>query len=291
MRKRGIEPNERTFTHLLHAYSKSNSPNAIASAEARKKLMQDFNMKPSTIHYNNLMRVYNNANAPYKTIRALKELSDNGELVPDAITYSIALQACVRLKANGGAEHVNHVWQDMISRLEKNSRSTSSNGSLLAQKASNIIWTEDSIRSNKKNGKDAELEVDDTLVVSLLSAVTQTAVNERDMLIGVEALDRLYSLCPPLAADMMEKNGIQRKHGFGFQPSVKVLDAILRFTGGLGEYKLGGEYFHLALQQYPRIEPDKYVYDAFNWIEKQIKRGQNYEKKRQNRHRKRSSRE
>jgi pentatricopeptide repeat protein len=278
MRKRGLEPNERTFTHLLSAYGKSNSPQAIKNAEAWIKKMKDFNIEPTTIHMNNLMRVYNNADRPEKAIAALKDMSANGDLVPDAVSYSIALQGCVNLDQFDRIEQVRYIWHEIIYRMERNQRSHTTGMSSLSKKASEVIWSEGSIR---KNTRDTELEVDDTLVVALLSAVTRTAANEKDVLIGIEAIDRLYSLCPPRAAQMMERNTIQRKSGFGFQPSVKVLDAILRFSGGLREFKLGEEYFNLTLQQFPRLEPDKYVYEAYSWIEKQLKRRKNFEKKRQ----------
>lgn len=278
MRKRGLEPNERTFTHLLSAYGKSNSPQAIKNAEAWIKKMKDFNIEPTTIHMNNLMRVYNNADRPEKAIAALKDMSANGDLVPDAVSYSIALQGCVNLDQFDRIEQVRYIWHEIIYRMERNQRSHTTGTSSLSKKASEVIWSEGSIR---KNTRDTELEVDDTLVVALLSAVTRTAANEKDVLIGIEAIDRLYSLCPPRAAQMMERNTIQRKSGFGFQPSVKVLDAILRFSGGLREFKLGEEYFNLTLQQFPRLEPDKYVYEAYSWIEKQLKRRKNFEKKRQ----------
>ncbi|KAL7308407.1 hypothetical protein PS15m_011613 [Mucor circinelloides] len=281
MRKRGIEPNERTFTHMLVAYGKSSSPQAIHYAEAWLRKMKDFDIKPAPIHINNLMRVYNHAGRPEKTMELLKQISTSGDILPDAVTYSIALQACPQLPFHDKAREVKHIWREMLRRIEKSQPGQSS---LLSQKAANIIWQEDAIRHNKT--RDAELELDDSLVVALLSAVTRTAATERDVLVGIEVIEKLYSLCPPRAAEFMEKNGIlnqDRQPGFGFQPSVKVLDAILRFSGGLREFKLGKEYFDLALQQFPRLEPDQYVKDAYAWIEKQLKRGYNYEKKRNSR--------
>ncbi|KAL9537049.1 hypothetical protein MBANPS3_012128 [Mucor bainieri] len=282
MRKRGLEPNERTFTHMLVAYGKSSSPQAIQYAEAWFKKMKDFDIKPAPIHINTLMRVYNHAGRPEKTMELLKQISTSGDISPDAVTYSMALQACPELPFHDKAREVKHIWREILHRIEKSQPSQAP--SLLSQKAANIIWQEDAIRHNKT--RDAELELDDSLVVALLSAVTRTAATERDVLVGIEVIEKLYSLCPPQAAELMEKNGIlnqDRQPGFGFQPSVKVLDAILRFSGGLREFKLGKEYFDLALQQFPRLEPDQYVKDAYAWIEKQLKRGHNYEKKRNHR--------
>lgn len=287
MRKRGIEPNERTFTLMLSVYGKSTSPNAIKYAEAWIKKMKDFNLEPSLIHINNLMRVYNNADHPEKALDALNQLSTSGNIIPDAVTYTIALQSCSQLTHVNRADQVRAIWLDIICRLERKQRAIPdvSAASSLSKKAAEIVWTEDSIRGHG-SVRNKELEIDDSLVIALLSAVTQTAVHERDILTGLEAIDRLYSLCPPSAAEIMEKNGIaagNRKHGFGFQPSVKVLDAILRFSGGLREFKLGKEYYSLAVQQFPRLKPDKYVNDALAWIEKQLKRSNRYGKKRNHR--------
>lgn len=274
MRKRGLEPNERTFTHLLTAYAKSNSPHAIKHAEAWiKKMKSDFNLDPSTIHMNNLMRVYNNADQPEKTIEALNKMSSTAILAPDAVTYSIALQGCVNLNRLDRAEQVRHIWHEIIYRMERNQRHHTGT-SALSRKASEIVWAEESL-----SARDTDLEIDDSLVVILLNSVTRTSANELDVLTGIEAIDRIYSLCPPRAADMMTRNAMHRKPGFGFQPSVKVLDAILRFSGGLREYQLGQEYYNLVLQQYPSLKPDKYVLDAYAYIEKQLKRQHNYQKK------------
>jgi hypothetical protein len=285
MRKRGLEPNERTFTLMLSVYGKSKSPEAIKYAEAWVKKMKDFNIEPSVIHINNLMRVYNNADRPERALETLKRISTEGTIVPDAVTYSIVLQSCSQLTQTNRADQVREIWLEIIHRLERNQRTITdvSTASSLSKKAADVLWTEDSIRGHS-SVRDKELEIDDSLVVALLSAVTRTAVHERDILTGLEVIDRLYSLCPPRAAEIMKKNGIvteNRKHGFGFQPSVKVLDAILRFSGGLREFKLGQEYYSLTVQQFPRLNPDKYVHDALAWIEKQSKRSNRYEKKRE----------
>jgi hypothetical protein len=285
MRKRGIDPNERTFTLMLSVYGKSKSPQAMKYAEAWLKKMKDFNIEPSVIHINNLMRVFNNAGQPERALETLKHLSSEGNIVPDAVTYSIALQSCSLLPNANRANEVRAIWLEIIHRLERNQRTMSNvaAASTLSKKAAEVLWTEDSIRGHS-SVRDKELEIDDSLVVALLSAVTQTAVHEKDILTGLEAVDRLYSLCPPRAAEIMNRNGLEsekRKPGFGFQPSVKVLDAVLRFSGGLREFKLGQEYYNLTVQQFPRVKPDKYVQDALAWIEKQSKRSSRYEKKRE----------
>ena len=110
-------------------------------------------------------------------------------------------------------------------------------------------------------------------MIALLNAVAQANQNSyyerQDISVAVEAIDRLYSLCPERAANLMK--GVQRTPGFGFQPSVKVLDAILRFAGKTRQYKLGKDYYRLALNQYPRLKPDMKCRDAMDWIYDRLK--------------------
>ncbi|KAG1468430.1 hypothetical protein G6F56_003834 [Rhizopus delemar] len=255
MRRRGMSPNDRTFTHMISVYSKSTTPNAIEKAEEWLKKMKNFDIKPSIIHFNNLLKVYNHAGHPLKTIQLLDGMSAK-RISPDAFTYGIALRACSELQQPGqAAKEIKRIWQHIVYRLEDNA---------LGQNNSRYLKIED-----------LNLKIDDKLVISFLTAIGRTSTKESDMLPGLEAVHRLYSLCPPQADAIIEKHqpfGGNRRYGFGLQPSVEALDAILRFCGKLKHYTLGKEYYELALQQYPRLKPDQYVTDAYKWIEKMIKR-------------------
>ncbi|KAI8371006.1 hypothetical protein BD560DRAFT_396587 [Blakeslea trispora] len=270
MRKRGFEPNNHTFTHMLNAYAKSNSPQSVESAEAWMERMQDFNLTPSIIHMNNLMRVYNNNNQPEKTLDQLQRISVDTIMVPDAITYSIALKACGLLEPNFQMRSICRVWQDVMHRLSRKNQPKPS-VSLLAQKAQKVAVARGPTIAS--NALEVDLIVDNSLVISLLNAVAQAnkdlPYHQQNILVAVQAIDSIYSLCPTRAASMME--GVQRTAGFGFQPSIKVLDAILRFTGNVRQYKLGRDYYRLALQQYPRLKPDDHCKDAIQWIEERLK--------------------
>ncbi|KAI8877500.1 hypothetical protein K501DRAFT_260236 [Backusella circina FSU 941] len=282
MRKRGMKPNESTFTLMLQAYSQSTSPQASKHAEAWIKRMEDFNIEPSIIHINNLLSVYNSTNQPQKTIAKLKELTHSkDDLLPDVFTYTIAFKSCPQLENMNKAKIVGEIWSDIKYRLDKQSIISGDQMSSLAQKAAEIKWTESAIRTTTTNQPD--LKIDDQMMIALLSAVTRTAACESDIITAIEAIDRVYSLCPKRAAELLKKNHIERMPGYGMRPSTKVLDAILRFSGGLHEYQLGKEYYDLARQQYPRLESDAILERGVEWIEKQIKRQNNLNaKKRSN---------
>ncbi|KAG1049136.1 hypothetical protein G6F43_008519 [Rhizopus delemar] len=251
MRRRGIAPNDRTFTHMISVYSKSTTPNAVENAEEWLKKMKNFDIKPSIIHINNLLKVYNHAQQPSKTIKLLHEMPSR-RIHPDAFTYSIALKACSELSEPGqAAKEIKQIWQNIVYRLEGEDHG-------------------DSLKIENLN-----LKIDDGLVISLLTAISRTLSKESDMIPGLEAIHRLYSLYPPRAAAVIEKHqlfNVNQQYGFGMQPSIKALDTILRFCGKTKQYALGKEYYELALQQYPRLKPDQYVNDAYDWIKRMTKR-------------------
>jgi hypothetical protein len=284
MRKRGMKPNESTFTLMLQAYSESTSPQACKHAEAWIERMADFSIEPSIIHINNLLLVYNNAKHPQKTIDKLNELTHSKEgPLPDIVTYTIAFQSCAHLKVMNKAKVVGDIWSDIKYRLDKQAILGGSQMSSLAQKAAEIKWTESAIRTTAE--KQPDLKIDDQMMVALLSAVTRTSTCENDIITAIEAIDRVYSLCPKRAAELMEKNHVERESGYGMRPSIIALDAILRFSGGLHEYQLGKEYYDMAHQQYPRLESDAVLDRSAEWIEKQIKRQKNLDtKKKPNKH-------
>ncbi|KAL4211077.1 hypothetical protein CU097_010756 [Rhizopus azygosporus] len=262
MRKRGISPNERTFTHLLSAYANSTSPQAIERAERRFTEMKKFDMSPSVIHINNLLRVYNHAGQPSKTVELLHDMLVRG-MSPDATTYSIALRACSELENTHQArQEVRSIWKQIVNRLQPASNDSSDNAP-----------------------KQPPVEIDDTLVTSLLIAISRTSSQEADITAGIDIVRKLYSLYPVGAASMVNKYALSNKsesYGFGMQPSPKVLDAILRLCGKFRQYALGMEYYELALQQFPRLKPDQHVKKSHMWLKKQ-ERKRLYEMKKKER--------
>ncbi|KAI9483573.1 MAG: hypothetical protein EXX96DRAFT_558698 [Benjaminiella poitrasii] len=289
MRKRGISPNEYTFTYMFTALEKSASPSAAERAESWFEKMKKYNVEPSIFHINILMRVYDHVGRPETAMEIMKRIissDDLNDINPDSTTFSIALHICSDLEnIDKASNELQNIWQAIkkrssLSQLQQHEKKEVQ--SLLAEKASEIIWKEGVFRHTQK-----PLKLDDELVIALLSAVKRTATEQKkDISIGIEAIHRMYSLYPRSAAQIMDSYGLeseQRFHGFGYQPSIKVLDAIIRFAGRLKEFKLGSEYFQLALHQYPQLKPDEYVREAALWCDKQMKRKKNYENKKMNR--------
>ncbi|KAI7905513.1 uncharacterized protein BX663DRAFT_500008 [Cokeromyces recurvatus] len=287
MRKRGIAPNEYTFAHMFTSFEKSTSPVAVSRAESWFEKMKKYDIKPSIFHINILMRVYNSANRPEMVIDILKMLTSanrHDDIIPDVVTFSTALQSCSKLEnLSQASTEIQNIWQIIKCRTSRNtsehSESSSSPHSLLAEKASKIKLNENTLR----NQNQSPLKLDDELIMSLLNAVAKTAVEEQgDILIAIEAINYLYSLYPVSAAEMMNMYDHKNKehiYGFGYQPSIKVLDAILRFTGKVKKFQLGRDYFRLALHQYPQLKPDEFLYETASWLSKQIKTKQVHKKK------------
>lgn len=171
MRKRGLEPNERTITQMLVCYAKSDSPHALKNAESWFTKLKDFNMTPSIYHFNSLMRVYNNSSQPEKAIELLKHIEKKGEVVPDAVTYTIALWACPKLTKLNPLEEMTHIWDSITYRADKTTRNPVAPNkqptSLLARKAAEVKLSDESRYGDKV--KETPLKLDDSLVLALLN--------------------------------------------------------------------------------------------------------------------------
>ncbi|KAI9281853.1 hypothetical protein BY458DRAFT_449827 [Sporodiniella umbellata] len=250
MRRRGMPPNEWTFAHLISVYSKSNSANSVEKAEEWLKKMKPYAVKTSIVHLNNLLMVYNRTQNYSKTVKLLDDMPNRG-IRPDATTYSIGLRACTELKKPGqAAGEIRCIWQSISRRLDT---SIAENGNINA----GVLGLESIM--------------DDELIISLVTAIGYTSTKESDMIPGLEAIHKLYSLLPPSSAALIKKHqlyGEINPHGFGIEPSLSALDSILRFCGRLREYTLGREFYELAIQQYPKIQPDNYLTDAYEWLKK-----------------------
>jgi pentatricopeptide repeat protein len=224
--------------------------------------MKKFDMSPSVIHINNLLRVYNHAGQPSKTVELLHDMLVRG-MSPDATTYSIALRACSELENTHQArQEVRSIWKQIVNRLQPVSTDSSNNAP-----------------------KQPPVEIDDTLVTSLLIAISRTSSQEADITTGIDIIQKLYSLYPAGAASMINKYALSNKsenYGFGMQPSPKVLDAILRLCGKLRQHALGMEYYELALQQFSRLKLDQHVKKSHMWLKKQ-ERKRLYEMKKRER--------
>ncbi|CAO3637038.1 unnamed protein product [Cunninghamella blakesleeana] len=130
MRKRGIEPNERTFSHLLSTLSKSNSPTSVTRAEEWiEKMYFQYHIIPTAHHFNILLNCYIN-NEKYNQVVArvrqmirdhskdINEIDDEQLLLPlpDQITLTTALNICPLIQ-NQPLKETRRIYHHILYRL------------------------------------------------------------------------------------------------------------------------------------------------------------------------------
>ncbi|KAI8977268.1 hypothetical protein BDF20DRAFT_836090 [Mycotypha africana] len=272
MRKRGFAPNEYTFTHMLKAYVKSTSPNAVEAAEKWFKRMQDFGISPSAIHFTNLMRVYNHNSLPDKTVELLNRMSELNSVAPDTYTYTVALQACSQLTDPiRQREETREIWKQILERAGQPLKSQST--SLLSRKASQVA-------QEVKYTHLKKLKIDDELVISLIMTAKSVAKNSNDMTLGLEMINTLFSTLPSTAITKSKMVGnlalLRNKQQQGTSMlihhpfNVKILDAVLRFAKDLEQWEMCKEYFAMAKKLYPNINPDEVIVNMVQTCDKKL---------------------
>ncbi|KAI8149124.1 hypothetical protein BJV82DRAFT_574406 [Fennellomyces sp. T-0311] len=233
MRKRNIAPNQQTFTILISAWAHSSSPAAVRNAQDVIDRMDRYGVQPTIIHYNTLLLAYEKTKTP------IQDVFDRLPCKPNEYTYSIAFRCAAEQNLDSG--FVRMLWSQVQQKAM-------AKPSLLAQKAAQVIVTEDP--------KEGKFTLDDRLAASFLAALARTAAGEDDVSYGIDAIDQLYGLRPASTS-----------HKGLLVPTVYSLDSILRFFGRTRKYKLGREYYDLALKQYPQIEPDQALLDTRAWLD------------------------
>ncbi|KAG0163330.1 hypothetical protein DFQ30_000329 [Apophysomyces sp. BC1015] len=268
MRKKGVLPTERTFSHLMTALSKCDSPDLVTRAEEWMKRIEDYDVKPNVHHMNILLGIYHRKDLPDKVIDTLNLMKEK-QMHPDRFSYTLAFYSCPKMVKRNGIDEVRRLWSEIEQRLEPTNPSVRINSSL-ARKAAAIATTEDAIRTPVEPFK-----IDSKVVCAFLFGLTRTARQDNDIWLGLNAIDRLYSLRPAKVEEMMVtfKGFRDLPRGeLGYEPTIEVLDAILRFCGGLGQFKLASDYYYLTLKNYRKLEPDQRVYESMSWIERENKK-------------------
>lgn len=319
MRKRGIEPNERTFSHLLSTLSKSDSPTSVMRAEEWiEKMYFQYHIIPTAHHFNILLNCYIH-NEKYNQVVARvrqmirdhsKEIDevDDEKLIlplPDQITLTTALNICPLIQ-NQPLKETRRIYHHILYRLNhqfeekenksnvnnntNNNKKTTSTTSKLQEKALELM-KHDTILLNdqrelisspplpslkKKKQKDLEpLEVDDGLIAALLKCLSKLYSQQYQPLkrtdnlftkelaieFGRDIMDQFYDI------QLNSRSPSTSSSKFGLQPTVKILDSIVRYFGTLRQFKLGEDYYHAILKNYPHIIPDKQAQDALAWMQ------------------------
>ncbi|CAO3598103.1 unnamed protein product [Absidia cylindrospora] len=310
MRKRGIDPSERTFAHILTAFVNSDSPKSVERAESWIEKMDTYAIQPTAFHYNTLLNVYGRAEQYNHVVAKVRQMMrDDGLLpYPDHVTLSIALQT-VPLLVNNPNKEIKRIWNYISDCLKddygyKEKRSHQQRASHPPQLSSlqakvNALQSSDStfrhdqllIKEQQKSMVAVKynrqpLDVDDTLVVALIRAVGRSNLkkpggdNDGKLDIGdhfkltMDMMDQLYGLRPS-TPNMPLPPATDKSDAFkcfGLAPGVKVLDAIVRYCGAFREFELGEAYFDLMLQKFPQLEPDSRAYDAYAWMQSNTRR-------------------
>ncbi|KAI8083158.1 uncharacterized protein BX664DRAFT_339938 [Halteromyces radiatus] len=296
MRKRGMYPSDWTFGHLLTAFANSTSRASVERAEGWIQRMEQYQVTPTTLHYNMLLKVYENAQQYNHVVAKVRQMMrDDGLLpFPDKVTLSIALKTCPVLVNNPNKE-IKRIWQYILDRLTEQQQQQPSSSSLLLSnkdhrspyvsslqaKVDKLLSTDTTFRQDQdalqeqslSNRTQREpLDVDDALVVALLRALGRTSIRQKKnhdgedhLALVMDIMEQLYGLRPFNTSN-------KKLECFNLKPGVKVLDGIVRYCGAIREFELGEAYFDLALQQFPSLEPDQQAYDAYAWMQSNTRR-------------------
>jgi len=121
MKKRGIEPNARTFTILLNALAiNSDSPNTVARArELYTQMQESEDTEPALVHTNALLKVCSRAE-DYEALNEIYEaMPKSGPRAPDVVTYNILINSFARKGGNTGFDLAWKTWEDFLDTRTK----------------------------------------------------------------------------------------------------------------------------------------------------------------------------
>ncbi|KAI9013936.1 hypothetical protein CLU79DRAFT_767682 [Phycomyces nitens] len=289
MRKRGFKPNERTFTLLITCFSESSSPIAGERAKQILETMKIYNFKPNVIHMNALMKVYSNFGQPKELFQTLENMKDNN-IQPDNVSYTIAMKNCHLLPDGEAVRTVQRLWKEIEDRTEftsdqyvkdepkvqsqeESNRPVSSLSLKAAKVANDRSYRVDKMRLSQTQPI-ARFTPDDSLIAVFLLALSRNAMDSSDLWFGIRAIEKLYGLRPSQVTRMMEDQNMDTKTQPHYHLNVtsKSLFGIMRFCGGLGQYKLGEAYCLLALKEFPDLHFDAECGYVYEWLQKEARK-------------------
>jgi hypothetical protein len=296
MRKRGLQPSDRTFAHLLTTFINSASPSSVERAESWVERMDGYGVQPTTYHYNILLNVYKKAGHNNQVMAKVRQMMRDDDRLPypDQVSLSIALQVCPLLTSDHDKE-IRRIWQYILSSLDCDSKVQAyvqqhkAMSSLQAKvnqlQLSDPTYRQEhaSLMEQRKSGlkyPQEAIQVDDTLAVALIRALARSNGTRRTSTLddgkrehfdmAMEIIDRLYGLRPNNSSIM--SNDDDDDTSLGFSPGVTVLDAIVRYCGAVRRFDVGEALFDSALQKFPKLEPDSRAYDAYAWMQSNTRR-------------------
>lgn len=296
MRKRGLQPSDRTFAHLLTAFINSTSTSSVERAESWVARMEEYGVEPTVYHYNILLNVYKKAGCNNQIMAKVRQMMRDDDRLPypDQVTLSIALQVCPLLTSQHDKE-IKRIWQyildsldcDVQTHVQQPTPVSSLQAKVNQLQSSDPTYRQDhaSLLEQRKSAvkyPQEAIQVDDTLVVALIRALARsngTKKHDASTLddgqqghfgMAVEIVDKLYGLRPNNNNNI--NNNDDDDDGLGFTPGVTVLDAMVRYCGAVRQFDVGEALFDSALQKFPKLEPDSRAYSAYAWMQTNTRR-------------------
>ncbi|ORX43201.1 hypothetical protein DM01DRAFT_1411661 [Hesseltinella vesiculosa] len=278
MRKRGIAPNEQTFTSMLSAFANSRSDVSAERAQGWLDRMQQHNLTPTVIHYNALLRVYIHDKMYNQTMAKVRQMMrDDGRLpFPDQITMSIALQAVPAVE-NNPTKEIRRMWNYAVDQQKSLAPQHSRTSSTLQSKA-DIIMSSHEMQEDIQDKSISRCVIDDTLMVAFFKTLGQlprqqaqarnTKFRHEAMGLVSEMTHQLYGISALGSLPSAPPTSVQT-------PGIKVLDALLRCCGSLRAFNQGTTYYTQFLHKFPTLVPDDHVQSAYQYLK--TKRTQKHE--------------
>ncbi|KAF9570603.1 hypothetical protein EC968_001628 [Mortierella alpina] len=257
MKKRGFEPNDRTYTILFNSLAiNSSSPNSVSRAKALYQQMQDSEDTPPTLaHTNALLKVCARSNDHESLLSVYNSMPTTGPNAPDVVTFNLLINSLARMGGDKGFEQAWKIWEDC-----------------LAAKAQ----------------RPDQVDLDQALVDAMLLACREarsSAYSKR----GLRLVESLYGLEPSTSAaqksapksgskaleDMSAtERAISPSKGLGLgailrkdtiQP--RTVELLLSICSKLKDYSMAQQYMDLIRHTYPDFKLDSQLLSTLMHIQ------------------------
>ncbi|KAF8927774.1 hypothetical protein BGZ58_010133 [Dissophora ornata] len=237
MKKRGFEPNERTYTILLNALAiNTSSPNSVPRAMTLYQEMKDSEDTPPTrTHINALLKVCARKPDHGALQKVYGEMPKSGPNAPDVVTFNILINSFAREGGDKGFEMAWKVWGDCL---------------------------------EAKTRRPDEVNLDEALVDAILLACRE-AKSSAYIKRGYRLVESLYGLSlsvpgsggPPTISATDKTISPSKALGLGtilkkdtIQP--RTVELLLSICTKLKDYGKAERYMDLIRETYPSFTPD-----------------------------------
>ncbi|KAF9183825.1 hypothetical protein BGZ51_003735 [Haplosporangium sp. Z 767] len=239
MKKRGFEPNDRTFTILLNSLAiNSSSPNSVSRAMDLYKQMQDSEDTPPTlVHTNALLKVCSRKPDYEALQRVYNDMPKTGSNAPDVVTFNILINSFARMGGDRGFELSWKVWEDCLEAKIK---------------------------------RPDQVELDQRLADAILLACRE-AVSSTYIKRGYRLVESLYGLSVSPSSPRLELSKTPSASERAILPSKslglgtmlrkdsihpRTVELLLSICSKLRDYGKAQQYMDLIRSTYPDFKPD-----------------------------------